>query len=317
MKIITVTLNPAVDKTLYVSNFQLGKVNRIEKRFSFASGKGVNVSKVLHVLGTKSLALGFVGGKNGKFVIDQLNLQGIENDFVKVQGNTRENIKIIEKDTIRNTDVNEEGPKVLSSHLTQFRDKLKNHVVENDIVVFSGSAPPGAGKNIYSELIKLCKSKGAYCCLDASGDYLLRGISAQPDLIKPNAVELIQLAEKSGSSISDSFSIPDVVKIISEILDSGQREVFSSLGEKGAVYMSNHAKYRLFPLSVNVLDATGAGDALLAGFVHGLIKGCPLEHRLKYAVTCAAASIMSKGCKPSSRTQIEELFKKVQMEKIS
>ena len=188
--IYTVTLNPALDKTVQIPSFRLGEVNRISAMRTDPGGKGINVSKVLRELGEPSVAAAILGGAAGRKIESALRALGIEGMYLFTGHETRTNLKIVDPTLHTNTDVNEPGAPadeaVLSKLLTQLTDRLR----PGDLVVLSGKAPAGAPDTLYRDWILACRAAGAAVYLDAEGELLRQGVTAGPALIKPNQAEL-------------------------------------------------------------------------------------------------------------------------------
>jgi len=305
--IVTVTLNPAIDKTINIDNFMEGKVNRVSGARIDIGGKGINASKVINKLGGKSIVLGFVAGKNGDTIIEYLNDNGIQHDLIKTKGETRTNIKIVDKIKGLVTDINEKGQSIRKDEVRKLKERILNNLSKEDIIVFSGSVPPGVKNNIYKELIELSKSKGAKTILDADGQLLVEGIKAKPYLIKPNIHEL----EKAFSrNLNDNISIVNLAK---EIVNGGVENVYISMGEKGSIFVNKDTEVFIDALDVEVKNTVGAGDALVASVAFALEKGYDLKKALKLSTAAATLSVMSEGTQIGNIKDIEKLENKVKL----
>ncbi len=224
--IITVTLNPALDKTIEIDEFKIDSVNRIVSTRVDAGGKGINVSKVIKELQQKSIALGFLGGSSGSKIKNYLDNLNINNNFLTVKGETRTNIKIIDKVNNTHTDINENGPDLIEEDIINIKEKIMEYCKADSIVVLSGSVPSGVDISIYGEIIKDVKNKGGKVILDAEGELLMQGIKAGPYMVKPNIDEL----EKAfGESIN---SEEEVIQTAREILEYGVKYVVISQGSE-------------------------------------------------------------------------------------
>lgn len=197
--IITVTMNPAIDKTVYVDKLCEGGLNRVKEAREDAGGKGINVSKTIRSLGGNSLATGFLGGMTGWKISSFLDTQHISHEFVQVSQTTRTNLKVVDEDGVV-TEINEPGPEIEESECKALLSLLKKSLKVGDYLVISGSLPKGASASIYEELITLCHEKGAFAFVDADGDNLVRAVQSHPDIIKPNQNELESCIEKMGMS---------------------------------------------------------------------------------------------------------------------
>ena len=281
--IYTLTLNPAVDYYITVDDFKSGVVNRTKgERIAFG-GKGINVSIVAKELGLKSTCMGFVGGFTGDALENHLKQNGIDCDFVKVQGNTRINVKL------NDTDINSAGPDISESDLQQLYKKLDN-LKSEDFLVLSGSVPKSLPQNIYETILERLKDKGIEFIVDAEKDLLLNTLKYKPFLIKPNHHELGQIF---GVEINDFDTALTYAK---KLVDMGAKNVMVTLGEKGAVLAcKNGETYTQAAPKGNVISAVGSGDSAIAAYLAMLYCDQPYEHRLKCAVAAGSATAFSDG----------------------
>ncbi len=189
--IVTVTMNPAIDKTVDIDRLEHGGLNRIRSVEMDAGGKGINVSKTIKAIGGESIATGFLGGRSGKIIQEVLKEQGIATDFVWLEADTRTNTKVVES-TGEVTELNEPGPAATEAQVEELIRKLEAYAGENTLFVLAGSIPAGMDKNIYAVIMDRVHAKGAKVLLDADGELFVHGLEAGPDLLKPNRVELEQ-----------------------------------------------------------------------------------------------------------------------------
>lgn len=205
--IYTITLNPALDRTLWIDKIRDDVSNRILEEHSFAGGKSIDVSRVLKNLGIDNIALGFVGGFSGRELEGRLLNQGVQSDFVRVSGETRTNIIIHENKTEKQINFNARGPEIRPDEimlLVEKVDGLKNP----EIVAIGGSLPPGVNPEIYRRIITKLKKSQAYVVLDVDGEALKQGIKARPNVIKPNIHELSELAERELKDMDEIWPPP-------------------------------------------------------------------------------------------------------------
>lgn len=309
--IITVTLNPAVDKTVEINGFHMNGVNRVSSLRLDAGGKGINVSKMIARLGGKSKALGFLGGRTGAFIKNNLDENGIDNEFIPVSGETRTNLKIIDSMQYTNTDINEIGPEITTEDCNRVREQLLSLAQDGVIIVLSGSVPPNINKNIYQQWIKAVKEKGAKVILDADGELMRQGLTAGPYLIKPNIHELEGLL---GRKLNNVAEIIHAGKTLME--EYGIEIVAVSMGGDGALFLKKEVAILVQGITVAVKSTVGAGDSMVAALAYALDKGESFEKALTLAVAAGTASVMTCGTEPSSLEEILELEKKVQWEYI-
>jgi len=288
--VTTVTINPAVDKTYIVNDFSLESVNRAERIIYNAGSKGINVSRVLKQTGTETMVLGFVGGMNGELLLNELATEGIKHRLVNVKGNTRLNVKIMDKINKRVTEINEAGTPVSDAEVDQFMEIYKEQVKVSRAVVISGSILPEMYKKIYYELIKIAKNYDKMTFLDCGGSLLYDGILASPDYIKPNIFEFEDMLGKKG--LSNAEIVVEARKIIEKY---GVKNVIITLGSNGAIAVSETESFKVLPPKIEAASTVGAGDAFLAGVCHGALQGFNLKKQMVLGTSYACAKITKEG----------------------
>lgn len=311
MMVLTVTLTPALDKTVTIPDFQVGKVNRIETIRVDAGGKGINVSKTLRALGMTSVAAGILGGANGEYIRDSLAKSGIESDFVYVAENTRTNLKVIDPAGHTNTDINEPGAPVSAEVLESVLQKALDRLTAGDIVVLAGKAPQGTADTIFGEWIARLNEKGVKTYLDADGALLIHGAKALPSMIKPNDEELSRLMGRSFSGVDE------IAQAAKELVAGGVETVVVSMGGDGALFARGGAVLRGYGLKVPVLSTVGAGDSMMAAMCYGDTKGLSFEETCRLAMAVSAATVMQSGTQPASKEDIEALLTQVRLETVN
>lgn len=300
--IITVTLNPAIDKTVTISNFTAGEVNRIETLRSDVGGKGINVSKCLKELGCESTAAAFWGGEAGRSGEAQLQQSGVESLPVFIGGTTRTNMKIIDPEQGTNTDINEPGPQISPEELEQLIQKLDEKLNQGDILVLAGSIPAGIGSSIYQELTNRYKEKGVKIFVDADGISFAKALEAVPYLIKPNIDELSRFA---GEKLTD---IRGILKTVKPLLQSGIEKIVVSMGAQGAVFIQRGRIFIASSIDVPVLSTVGAGDSMVAALAYGEEKGLDEKKTYKLSMAMGAASVMCSGTQAPKAVTVESLY---------
>src|ERR1700680_2984485 len=191
--IITVTLNAAIDKSLSVPSFQLGRRHRTVERRALAGGKGVNIARMLKTLGQPVIATGFQGGPTGTQIVAQLGEESILHDFVRIREESRTNTAVLDPTTGQQTEINERGPSVSDREVELFRDKLMYLARGAAIVVFAGSLPRGVDTDIYAALIRDLERMEVTTVGDTDGEPLRQAVRAEPDVVSPNLVEAEEL----------------------------------------------------------------------------------------------------------------------------
>ncbi len=308
--IYTLTLNPAMDKTVVIENFTPGAVNRIKSLRVDVGGKGINVSKCLKSLGCETTAAAFWGGAAGQRGIDFLRENGIGSLAVVVPEDTRTNLKIIDPVRHENTDINEPGPTISKENMEELIRKLDEAIVPGDILILSGSIPKGCESTIYRDMITRYQTRGAKVYLDADGENFRLGITAAPTLIKPNIDELNRhLGE-------DLKEVAEIAAAARAFLELGIEEIVVSLGADGALLVKEGLCLKAEGLKVPVQSTVGAGDSMVAALACGAEKGLTDEQRLKLATAISAASVMCSGTQAPEAEQIEKLYRQVKIREV-
>lgn len=309
--IYTVTLNPAIDKTVVIENLSPGQVNRVASVRVDAGGKGINVSKCLRALGADTVAAAILAGSAGKQLEDMLKALNIPVLQVNVPGQSRTNLKIIDPVKKENTDINEPGPKVMPEDLEALRLMLGSKVKKGDSIVLSGSLPAGVEADLYRVWTTYFRELGAAVFLDADGEPMAQGIQASPYMIKPNNHELARLLGK------EKLSLEEMCSEGKHLVESGIREVVISLGGDGALFVSNEGVFHAEGLSVPVKSTVGAGDSMVAAMVYSKEKGLDRETAIRLAVAMGAASVMQDGSQSPEKKLVEKLAQNVKLKKLS
>ena len=292
-RILTLTLNPALDLTVRLARLEPGEVNRSETLLTHAAGKGVNVAQVLADLGHELTVGGFLGDGNPQAFEALIAQRGFTDAFIRVPGETRSNIKIAEQDG-RVTDINAPGPQVTEQAQSALLEKLAQIAPDFDAVVVAGSLPRGVSPQWFQGLLEQLKRCGLKVALDTSGEALRAGLKAGPWLVKPNTEEL---ADALGNA-------PDA---ISQLHQQGVEHVVVSDGAAGVSWYSPGASLHATPPKVAVASTVGAGDSLLAGMLHGLLTGDMPEQTLRRATAIAAMAVTQIGFGISDHAQLARL----------
>lgn len=302
MKFVTVTLNPARDKTYYIDGeFGVGALNRVQKMEESFGGKGINVSRVINALGGETDAICVLGRRGSRGMKRVLENEGVHVTEVEISGQTRTNISVIstvlqksvtiagltdfcEKRVI--TEINEPGPTFNEKIEENIIDAVRNSCMEGDVLVISGSIPPGCSKDIYARLIAIAREKSVLVALDCSGDSLKIALEEKPDIIKPNINELSELA---GVVISDEIAACRVASIYA--VRNGIN-VLATLDKRGSVLATPDGKYIYCPaVPVEEKRVKGAGDTFLGAFLWAHSQKYDVEESLKIASRAASALI--------------------------
>ena len=306
--IYTVTLNPARDRTVVISDFAAGKVNRIKSFRDDPGGKGINVSKVIKSHGGRSVAMGILGGSTGEYIRNCLDEMGIENDFVFVEAETRTNIKVFDDKNLVTTDINEAGSPVSEETLGKVLEKILENARKGDMVVFAGKIPAGAPSDLLQKWIGTLKQNGVSAVLDADSRTLKEGVKAAPMLIKPNEIELGELL---GETLDSADKIVKGAKRV--MAENGIAFVAVSMGADGAVFVTEKAAYRAMGLKIDAKSTVGAGDAMAASLAYGIDAGMDEIDACRLSIAASAAAVMCEGTQSADRKTIDELYQKVEI----
>ncbi len=308
--IVTVTMNPAIDKTVDIERLERGGLNRISHVELDAGGKGINVSKTISELGGKSIATGFIAGNTGKIIQSVMNEWNIENDFIEVSGETRTNTKVFEK-TGELTELNEPGPVVEEKDVKALLDKLESYAKEDTLFVLAGSIPRGVEKDIYRQMIERVHRKGAKVLLDADGELFTKALEAGPDIIKPNRVELEQYA-----GMDYVASEQELLQVATKLMEKGIETVAVSMGKSGAIFLKENYKVKCQGLKVKAHSTVGAGDAMVAALSYSWDQKMSDEDMVKMCMAVSAGAVTTIGTKPPSREVVDSLIEQVTIEHI-
>lgn len=301
----TVTLNPAVDKTVEIDEFRLGAVNRISAVRLDAGGKGINVSKTIRSLDGSSLATGILAGGAGEYIKGYLDRMGIDNDFVLINGETRTNVKVVDRVNRTNTDINEPGPAVMAEDLIALEEKVFKGMDRESILVLSGSIPSNVSQDIYRDWTERTKHLGARVLLDADGELLREGIEAGPFLVKPNINELERLF---GTKLD---TIDKLAEASRKLIGAGVSIAVVSLGAGGALFAEGDKVIHAPGLTVKVKSTVGAGDAMVAALALAMERGYQLEKAVTLSMAAGAANVATSGTQPPRLEDILEYERQV------
>ncbi|MEB0079457.1 1-phosphofructokinase [Pseudomonas sp. CCI3.2] len=303
-KILTLTLNPALDLTVQMGPLQVGQVNRSHAMFTHAAGKGLNVAQVLADLGHELTVGGFLGIDNQQPFETLFAHRRFVDEFVRVPGETRSNIKLAESSG-RITDLNGPGPQVGEDLQHELMTRLEQIAGGFDAVVVAGSLPRGVSPQWLQALLLRLNAMGLKVALDTSGMALRAALSASPWLIKPNTEELAEALD------APIISIEAQAEVAARLRGQGIEHVVISQGSQGVHWFSSVVALQALPPQVTVASTVGAGDSLLAGMVHGLISGHSPQQTLRTATAIAAMAVTQIGFGISDLAQLKLLEKGV------
>jgi 1-phosphofructokinase family hexose kinase len=310
--IITVTLNAAIDKTLAVPNFRLGRRHRAVEQTAMAGGKGVNVARTLRALGQPVIATGVAGGPTGTRIVENLTEEGILNDFVRIREESRTSTAVVDPTSGEQTEINEHGPHVSEGELELFVDKLIYLAKGAGVCVLAGSLPRGVDTALYGRIIEEMKRLGVTTVLDSEGEPLRAATRRGPDVVSPNELEAEGLV---GYEFGDEEDRRSAVR---EMVELGARESIMTLSD-GCLALLGDGERHVYRATLEPLDpvsAVGSGDAFLAGFVAARYSGRGHEDALRFAVACGAESTQHFGAGRVEQREVERLVPEVRVEEL-
>lgn len=310
--IIAVSMNPSIDRIINVQELKTGKLNRALASSVSAGGKGINIANNISIFTNDILLTGFVGNKNCEVIDDcvkKLQDQGIEIDFVEIDGSNRTNIKIIEESG-RLTEVNEPGFQVTEKEIELLKNKLFDRAIPGNIFILTGSVPKGVDKSIYANLTKELKLKGAQVYVDSDGEALKAAVECVPNVIKPNEYEILDLF--SEKNVSEKL----LISRARELVDKGIETVIVSRGSRGSLFVNKDAVYQCDAISVDVKSTVGAGDAMLSAFTYAMSNNKSFEECIRLSVAAASIAVTNNKSYLSDEGVIYDMAKLVNLNNV-
>ena len=308
--ILTVTLNPSIDKLYLMESVQPETVMRVKEVHNTAGGKGLNVSRVAAKLGEPVTAMGFTGGFNGQYLESLLTSSRVRCAFTHVAGETRSCINCWDLSTGRSTEYLEPGEPVTSEEVVRFLSDFITVLREADVVTISGSMPLGVPEELYCELIRRCKAAGVPVLADTSGSRLIAVANEKPTLIKPNEDEILQLTGHSFSGMDEAVSC------LKQLCADGLPNVVLSMGAQGALLACREGVFRGVPPKIAPKNTVGCGDSMLAGFALAFARRMSVEEGLRTAIAVSAASALSLLTGDFDPADYNRLYPEVTVEKL-
>jgi 6-phosphofructokinase 2 len=289
--IYTITLNPALDHYLEVDDLLVDDANRVKVERVYAGGKGIDVSRALRLLGGDSMALGFIGGHNGRVMADLLKAQGVVCYFTPIAQETRRDIIVSAGSGRRRTQtvLNARGPSITGDEWRGFLTHLRLLDLRDAYVVASGSLPRGVPADAYCQIVALVQDHGAKAVLDADGACLKAGLKAKPFAIKPN---LNELRRATGRPLRTEA---EILAAMTDLNRAGVEIVIVSRGRRGLLVVGQAERYRAVPPPVRVKSTVGAGDSTVAGFVFMHAGGKALAECARFAAAAGTAATLAPG----------------------
>lgn len=311
LMILTITMNPAVDKIYTVDNFQLGEVHRPSGQVTSAGGKGLNVARVAKLMGEDVVASGLLGGGNGAYIQKKVEEQGIINAFSQIQGETRTCVNVT--DTVRQqcTEVLELGPTVTKEEADTFLDHYEKIIEGVDIITLSGSMPKGLAVDYYAQLIQIAKNHNKRVLLDTSKNAFKEGIKAIPYCVKPNMDEIKVVYD------GDVSTLEGLIESVKYFKELGIVMPIISRGKDGAIAGLSDGIYEVLIPPVTIVNTVGSGDSFVAGLTIAIKRGFSEIDTLKMAAACGTANTQSEQTGYVEPAIVEHFLKQVKVRKIA
>ena len=307
--ITTICLNPCFDKTVNVDRLQAGQVNRIKEARVDLGGKGINVAVVAKRLGLEAQCLGIMGESGAVELTARMDREGLKHKFLTVQGHVRTNMKVYSLDGQGVTELNEPGTPLNQEVLSEFTRMAEEETKDSDMVVLTGSLPPGCPEGTYRDLLKALEGKK--CILDTEGKELeLAAKGAKPYLIKPN---LREMEATLGIELRTMRAIRDAALLFVQL---GVKHAVVSMGAMGAMYISADKTLFAPALRVSAKSTVGAGDAMIGGMLLGYEKEKDMAKAFRYGVAAGAASVITEGTQLIVREDFDALLDQVRIQEV-
>ena len=308
--ILTVTLNPAIDFTTAAKHITPGPKLRCDPPVIEPGGGGVNVSRMIHVLGGRSTALVAIGGATGELMRALLAREGLDSVFVEASGDTRVSFAVHERGTNQQYRFVLPGPVQNEAFAARILERVDTLVRERRYacVVGSGSLPPGLPDDFYAQLAERVDRLGAHFVLDASGDALIAGLGPHVSVVKPNDIEARMIADSLGLAHDDYAALGQHL-----VANGKTRAAVLTLGEEGALLVTKRGVSHCKPPHVPVVSKVGAGDSFVAAMVHGMVSGMPIEQAFVFGVSAAAAAVMTPSTELARREDVERIYAGLKM----
>lgn len=307
----TVTLNPAIDVILEVSNLKINHYNKVLNAHTTSGGKGINVSKAVRGCGRETIAIGFLGGGRGRMIEEELRGLGITTNFWHIEEKTRSNTIISDKKTGQHTLLSETGPKITDYDLEMLKSIFYRVMSQCTVVTLSGSLPRGVPVNIYGDLISIAKEREVKTILNTSGEQFIKGLEKRPFLAKPDLRESNRVF---GIKIDKE---KDAIKAAKEVVQRGAEIGVVSLQNEKDVIATQDEIWFAESTYHKIVNIIGAGDALVAGFAVALSEeGKNLKEAIEFSMACALASALREEEEFSSRKEVEKCLQCVNVKRV-
>jgi 1-phosphofructokinase family hexose kinase len=306
--ILTVTINPSVDRNVQVDRLVFEDRAYILARSDSAGGRGMNASRVLHSFGAKTLAIVTSGGAIGQRLEKLAAKSGFPVKVVPIHNESRVNLTITDKQGLA-LRLNEQGPLITPEELTRVEKAVASRLESSAWLMLCGSIPPGVSTDFYTKLIRMAREHKVKTLLDTDGDALLHGIEAGPSIVSPNQPEAERLLNRA------LITRVQFLEAAARIKAMGAEAVMLSLGGRGVVAVNENQLLEVIPPRTDAVSPLGAGDALAAAYVWAATKRKDFADCVRWAVAAGTASAKLPGLESASLEQTKEVYKAVEVRK--
>jgi 1-phosphofructokinase/tagatose 6-phosphate kinase len=311
--ILTVTLNAAIDRTVAVPNFRLGRRHRAVESQTVAGGKGVNVARALKLLGRPVIATGLAGGATGARILERLAEESILNDFTRIAGESRTNLAVIDPTSGEQTEINERGPEVSATEIDRFVEKLLYLAQGATICVLAGSVPQGVDLGVYARLVAELRRLGVLCVVDTDGELMRAALQAEPAVVAPNVGEA---EEAVGHEFNDA---DDLALGVERLIEMGAGEAIITR-EAGCIAVvgqgPDRRRYEVATPPLEAVSSVGSGDCFLAGYVAARYEGASPSECLAYGVACGAESTQHLGAGTLDAAEVGRIRGRIELREL-
>ena len=308
---VTLTLNPTIDHILTVDSVSLYNKNILTGKQIFYGGKGINAAFTLGKLGIPATAAGLIGAQDLAGLDRKLSGVGIHGAFVPIDGATRITYKIMETATNRDTEFNQTGTRVPKKDLEKLESAIKKLFNTHQWLALCGSIPTGIPEDFYASLIEMSKPLGIITCLDASGEPLIQGCRAAPDILRINQSELGEILTR------EITNTPETISAIRTLQETGIGKVVVSMGAEGTLGYNGEKMWQVRVPQVEIRGLTGAGDAMTAGLIASFFQGKSFADSLRFSSALATASTLKMEPGDFDHDNLEDIFRKTTIQEIT
>lgn len=305
----TICLNPVIDRIYYVDHFAVGRQFKEVSPRIYNGGKGINVARVIACLGEPCVLYTFAGGTTGQQIVEEMQSLGVKLRVFPLNGETRTTINIIDRASGLETEITEPGAAIASEQEEDLLHVLSEEIASGDIVICSGIPLPGMSVDIYRRIAAICKEAGARCVLDVNSVYLKAAFPAPYAMVKPNYDELLSLCDTDMP-----FSDENMIRLGKRVMEMGPQSLLISAGAEGGILLCKEQIERArFPRQEGIKSTIGSGDATVAGYCVGMVRGLSARESLRLAMACGICNAKFSRVGYVERDMVDRLLKQIEV----